>query len=391
VTRNVGLALSGGGSRAIAFHLGCLRALHDRGILDRLQVISAVSGGSVIAARYAYSQDSFQDFDESVVALLSRGMQWDIARKLANPAIAAKIAGTVAIAGTAAAVAGITRLGLSTVSSAFTLRNKKVDSLLKKIQPPFRRWASTAVAFESVLRDRVVGKASITAPRRGEFDVVFNASELRSGSAFRFGSRESGSWRYGVIDGNAVDVAHAVAASAAYPAMLPAFDEAVTLVDRKGLKREVRVLLTDGGVYDNLGVTCLEPGAATEFGYNRFSPEYIICCDAGQGIFQDYPVPYLWSARMVRAFESVFRKAQNATQNRLHLLASTNQIRGFVLSYLGQIDNRVPYAPSDLVRREDVFEYPTDFRAMRAADIDHLAKRGEQLTRALVTYYCPEL
>ena len=27
---NLGLALSGGGSRAIAFHLGCLRALRDR-------------------------------------------------------------------------------------------------------------------------------------------------------------------------------------------------------------------------------------------------------------------------------------------------------------------------------------------------------------------------
>lgn len=389
MNRNVGLALSGGGSRAVAFHLGCLRALYDRGILDRLQVISAVSGGSVIAARYAYSKDSFEDFDKSIVALLSRGMQWEIAKKLANPAIAAKVVGTVAVAGTAAAVAGAARLGLGIVSGAFRVR--RIEDVLKKIQPPFRRWASTAVAFESVLRDRVVGNTSITAPRRSEFEVVFNASELRSGSAFRFGSRESGSWRYGVIDGNTVEVAHAVAASAAYPAMLPAFDEAVTLVDRKGSKRKVRVLLTDGGVYDNLGVTCLEPGAASEYGYNRFSPEYIICCDAGQGIFQDYTVPYLWGARMVRAFESVFRKAQNATQKRLHLLASTDQIKGFVLAYLGQIDNRVPYAPPDLVRREEIFEYPTDFRAMRAVDIDRLAKRGEQLTRTLIAYYCPEL
>jgi NTE family protein len=94
---------------------------------------------------------------------------------------------------------------------------------------------------------------------------------------------------------------------------------------------------------------------------------------------------------MARAFESVFRKAQNATQNRLHLLAATEQIRGFVLPYLGQIDSRVPYAPPDLVRREEVFEYPTDFAAMRGEDIDRLAKRGEQLTRALVGYYCPEL
>jgi len=138
-------------------------------------------------------------------------------------------------------------------------------------------------------------------------------------------------------------------------------------------------------------VTCLEPGSAGDVGYNHFTPDYIICCDAGQGIFQDHPVPYLWSARMARAFESVLRKAQNATQNRLHLFAATDQIKGFALAYLGQIDDRVPSAPSDLIRREEVFEYPTDFGAMETEDIGRLAKRGEQLTRALVAYYCPEL
>jgi integrative and conjugative element protein (TIGR02256 family) len=390
-TRNVGLALSGGGSRAIAFHLGCLRALQDRGVLDRIQAISAVSGGSVIAAMYGYSQGSFAEFDKSVVALLERGIQSDIARKLANPATAARTAGTIALAGTAAAAADIARLALDSASSTFGLRSRELIRFTKKIQPPLRRWGSVTVAFEAALQDRLFGSMPITASRRGDFEIILNACELRSGSAFRFGSRESGCWRYGVIDGNAVELAHAVAASAAYPAFLPALDEVITFTDRHGVKRERRVLLTDGGVYDNLGVTCLEPGSAGEIGYNRFTPEYIICCDAGQGIFQDFPVPYLWGARMARAFESVFRKAQNATQNRLHLLAATDQLRGFVLAYLGQIDDRVPYAPYDLVRREEVFEYPTDFGAMRAEDIDRLAKRGEQLARALIAYYCPKL
>ena len=43
--RVIGLALSGGGSRAAAFHLGCLRALHDRDLLRRVRVISVISGG----------------------------------------------------------------------------------------------------------------------------------------------------------------------------------------------------------------------------------------------------------------------------------------------------------------------------------------------------------
>ena len=85
-TRNVGLALSGGGSRAIAFHLGCLRALHDLNLLSRVQVISSVSGGSVISAMYAYSNDSFREFDARIVELLSEGLHRDIFREVFRPA-----------------------------------------------------------------------------------------------------------------------------------------------------------------------------------------------------------------------------------------------------------------------------------------------------------------
>jgi hypothetical protein len=36
--RDTGVALTGDGSRALAFDLGCLRALHDRGVLDRVRL-----------------------------------------------------------------------------------------------------------------------------------------------------------------------------------------------------------------------------------------------------------------------------------------------------------------------------------------------------------------
>ncbi|BCX89991.1 NTE family protein (plasmid) [Methylomarinovum tepidoasis] len=47
-----GLALSGGGFRAALFHLGVLAALAERGLLSRIEVISTVSGGSIIGACY---------------------------------------------------------------------------------------------------------------------------------------------------------------------------------------------------------------------------------------------------------------------------------------------------------------------------------------------------
>jgi NTE family protein len=61
--RKIGLALSGGGSRAIAFHLGCLRALNRIGLLERVSVLSTVSGGSVIGAYYLAHRGDFSSFE----------------------------------------------------------------------------------------------------------------------------------------------------------------------------------------------------------------------------------------------------------------------------------------------------------------------------------------
>src|SRR4051795_9273710 len=48
----VGLALSGGGFRAAFFHVGVLARLAELGVLPRVEVISTVSGGSIVGAAY---------------------------------------------------------------------------------------------------------------------------------------------------------------------------------------------------------------------------------------------------------------------------------------------------------------------------------------------------
>jgi len=78
--------------------------------------------------------------------------------------------------------------------------------------------------------------------------VVLNACELRTGSSFRYGTRESG-WRYGRIADNDVSVAEAVGASAAYPAILPALDRVYDFVDRRAQHTKSRVIIADGGVF----------------------------------------------------------------------------------------------------------------------------------------------
>src|SRR5271166_5733249 len=78
----IGLALSGGGSRAIAFHLGCLRALTRLGLLDQVVVLSTVSGGSVIGACYHVHRGDFASFEEKIRDLLSHGIVAPMRRKL---------------------------------------------------------------------------------------------------------------------------------------------------------------------------------------------------------------------------------------------------------------------------------------------------------------------
>ncbi len=362
----IALALSGGGSRAIAFHLGCLRALNDRGLLSRISVLSAVSGGSVIAGLYAYCNEPFESFDERVVALLRRGLHRDIVKRLLRPALAARVLATNLIARPAAFVSRILRL-----------------------QPPLRRWASRSDALEQVLRSQY-GELELAAVARPNLDVVFNACELRTGTAFRFGNRRSGSWRTGEIAGNHITVAHAVACSAAYPMFLPAFDRCYDF-EKKGVREQKRVIITDGGVFDNLGTTCIEPGRDSAYSLHTYEPDYLICCSAGYGQFAGEQVPYSLLSRTTAAFEAVFRKAQDATMNRLHMLRSSGQLRGFILPYLGQQDNALPARSPDLVTRDEVFGYPTNFAAMPEDDLRRLALRGEQLTRLLLGYYTPEL
>ncbi len=48
----IGLALSGGGLRASFFHIGILAQMAEQGLLQSIEVISCVSGGSIIGALY---------------------------------------------------------------------------------------------------------------------------------------------------------------------------------------------------------------------------------------------------------------------------------------------------------------------------------------------------
>ena len=227
-------------------------------------------------------------------------------------------------------------------------------------------------------------------PRRQGLDVVVGACELRTGTAFRFGNEKSGCWRHGVVAKNDIALSLAVAASASYPIFLPAFDRTLEF-KKKDEFHTARVLLTDGGVYDNLGSQVLEPGRDPRFSLHTFACDYIICCNAGQGQEAGFGVPLGFLPRVARAFEVVHRRVQDNAMHHLHGLKESGRLRGFAMPYLGQQDTALPWKPSGLVPRDKVVNYPTDFAAMSEEWIEALSNRGEQLTRVLASAYLVEL
>jgi len=66
----VGLSLSGGGYRAAAFHLGTLRALNNLGVLNKIDVVSTISGGSITGAAWLLSQKPYPKFEEDMINAL---------------------------------------------------------------------------------------------------------------------------------------------------------------------------------------------------------------------------------------------------------------------------------------------------------------------------------
>jgi NTE family protein len=219
--------------------------------------------------------------------------------------------------------------------------------------------------------------------------TIISATDLSTGNAVRFGSDVSSCSPHGFIS-EPVPVADAVAASAAFPVVLPQLKRTYTFNRLDGSQHRKAMLMTDGGVYDNLGLSPLLPGRSKAYTSHAYDLEYLIAVDAGIGRTASR-APNFWPGRMKRSFEIVHTRAQDGSRARVHELTQASALRGFVYSYLGMTDSRLPVALPDLVERARVAGYPTNFAPMSAEDLVALTLRGEQLTRSLIDYYCSSL
>jgi NTE family protein len=239
----IGLALSGGGFRATLFHLGAMWRLNELGFLPKLDRISSVSGGSITAGLLAIRWTKLK-FENSIAT--------NFANQVVDPL------------------------------RSFCQRNVDVPSVLIGVLHP-RKSISEMVQEE--YEDHLLGADSLqTLPDRPRF--VFNSTNFATGVSFRFSKPYMGDYRIGLVRNPAVPVSFVVTASSAFPPVLsPAvmedldpgkFEkvEGADLFDNIAYRK--RLVLTDGGVYDNLGLETI---------WNRY--ETVLVSDAGAPFSSD--------------------------------------------------------------------------------------------------------
>ena len=380
----LGLALSGGGSRAVAFHLGTLRALEDMQLLDEVEVISGVSGGSVMVGLLGYAQTDFADIDRRTTQFLGRGLVKRALWKLLHPKRLVYMLSNLLAVTLPTMVTELVVLFARWIGRLVPC-GYVISRTVQGWRWPLRQRYSRTHVLESAMAEVVGDQLCDTTTRQGK-SVVFNACELRTGTAFRMSNERYGSWRFGYAPAGSLRISEAVTASAAYPPILPPFDWKREF-EKNGQGAKHRVVVTDGGVFENLGVSVMEPGRDVGTSGISYAPDVIIASDAGFGQMVGDALPMTWWSQMVQVAAAVMRKVEDATKRRLHDHLAAGRISGFVYVGLGQLDERVHPKTGNWVDRRVVINYPTNFNSMSEEDIEMLAGRGEGIARSLVTRY----
>jgi NTE family protein len=211
--------MSGGGYRAMLFHLGTLRRLNELHYLPKIDLYSSVSGGSIA---------------NGVLAL-----HWG-------------------------------NLGFDADGFA--------NNFDQQVTQPIRAMASQSIDLSSVIAGALTNISQHVADHYNEYlfhhaklanlpDAplfVFNATSLQTGVLWRFTKHYMGDYKVGLIDNPDLELATAVAASSAFP---PVLSPCVLELDPNGFSPKYppapdiklpdfreQAVLADGGVYDNLGL-----------------------------------------------------------------------------------------------------------------------------------------
>lgn len=335
--KGVGLALSGGGSRAIAFHYGVLETLHNLGIDKKVDVVSAISGGAVIAALWTVTASDWDTFVKNVEIVLEKGLEGTVLRRLSHPITFLQ---------------QIFHLGLD-----LYLLAEALDELVLN------------------------GKTLKELPDKPA--LILNATDLRTGSNFKFSKSICGSYKDGGSNLCDMKLSEAVACSAAYPLCFKA--------KKVRMDNGRDAFLTDGGSYDCLGANALMPDKDEGMSILIQDCETIITSDASAPFLEDRQNlgrsigDALYSSYLTSA-----KRTRSLIYNKMYHLHDSGDI-----PYLGTIkmDSKHP----DLIKGwkksaiDFVNGYKTNFKPVTGKAVEYIKTRGRESAEIIVKKYLTHL
>lgn len=278
---SLGLALSGGGLRAAFFHIGVLARLATLGLLRRVEVLSTVSGGSIIGALYYLhvkalleSREDAEITDGDYVTIVSR-MEREFLRATEND-LRTRTFSSI-------------RANLRMRRADYSRSDRIAELYDEHVYHPL--WPEQTSMIR--MRDLRIGPGVLdpvrdNPNREAKIPILLiNATVLNDGHMWRFEAVRMGesspsrcrreidtnmvlarpsSWADMVEHQQDFGLGHAVAASACFPAFPP-------LAVSGMYAQRLRVQLVDGGAHDNQGVEGL---------YDRGCTHLIVSDASGQ-------------------------------------------------------------------------------------------------------------
>jgi len=225
----IALCLSGGGYRAMLFHVGALLRLNELGVLKKLKRVSSVSGGSITAAW---------------LGLRWKDLKWADGKATNLQDIF---------------VSGIRQMASKTIDAPSVSIGilSPFSTIGERIAAGYDKVLFKGATLQNLPNDKAPEGDPDYGPR-----FVINSTNVQTGSLWRFSRPFMGDHQVGLINKPDCLLAHAVAASSAFPPVLSPFtlDVSPQQFDRSTLGPLFKepyndtVVLSDGGVYDNMGI-----------------------------------------------------------------------------------------------------------------------------------------
>lgn len=301
--KKIGIALSGGGVRAAAYHAGVFKYLAEKKCIEQIHHISSVSGGSLfvgLVLKYSgYKSPTSQEYLDTIYPAIKKVL---------------------------------TRTSLQT------------SSILRLIFNPFNwRFLLTRANITA----ETIEKLWLIEGVLGDLPAVpawsINATTAENGRRFRFKGTQVGDFELGYAEANDIKIARAIAVSAAFPGGIGPLTfptgkykwaKKVTWNSSASAEpltpKYKHIHLYDGGIYDNLGIEPLFDIGAQKIKQSS-GVDMVIACDAGTAYAREKIPGVLNPKRILRIADIIQDQTRSLRVRSLVNFSINNPGFGFYL------------------------------------------------------------